>query len=202
MIAIAAAIGVLAATAVAPSPASAGIGGIDISDNDRFAPVLVDDKPCANERFQKYVCSPDYVASIDESRVYNVYYRGERATVFSMTVFNDSTVDGAGDLTSSLDSTHAILGFDNWAGNSDWEASPDQDYHGTRWTLTSPDGLDAGEYTAIWVYVSGWDANLVQLKVNGYWGYDCCSQWFYFDQLEPSTDNNYASIGLNYPAGK
>ncbi len=197
MIAIATAVGVLGATAVAPTPASAGIGGIDIGGDDRFAPVLIDDKPCDDEQFKKYVCSPDYVASIDTSLSYRTYYRGEKATVFTMYVHNDSSINGPDDLTSAVSSSRAIVGLEHMFGNANWSASPDPDHLGTRWTIAMPDGLDADDYTTIRVYVSGWEYSRVQLKVNGYWGYDCCGAWFYFKHLEQTIANNQATEVIN-----
>lgn len=207
LIAAAAAIGVMAATALAPASASAGpgnidIGGIDIGNNDRFTPVLIGNKPCDGEQFKKHVCSPDYVASIDASRSYNTFYQGQPATVFTLNVHNDSPINGPGDLTSSVQGhRNPILGFEHVVGERDWSATP-ANASQEHWTLTLPDGLKAGQFTTVRVYVAQWNTQTVTLDVNGSWKSDCCGSWFAHDHLEPTTDNNRALAQLNWTTKK
>lgn len=203
LLATAAVIGVLATTAVAPSPASAGLGGVDIGADDRFAPIDLGNKPCDDHNFKKYACSPDYVASIDTSLSYNTYYQGRKATVFLATIHNDSSVDGPDDLSSVVRAYggQPILGFEHVVGDPNWVATPSGGADQI-WTLTSSDGLDAGEFTTVRVYVAGWNTQTVDLHVNGVWKSDCCSAWFAYDHSEKTTANNAASVQLNSPTKK
>ncbi len=197
-IASAAVIGLLATAAVGASPASAGFGDVDLGPVDRFDPIDLGDKPCDDETFKRLVCSPDYVASLDASLSYNTYYQGQKATMFLATIHNDSVLDGPDDLNSIVRSYGAreILGFEHVIGDPNWIAYPSGGADQI-WKLTSPDGLDAGEFTTVRVYVASWDTQTVAVNANGVWKYDCCGTWFAHDHSEISTTNNAASVQLN-----
>ena len=179
------------------APATAG--GFEIDRNDRFAPIDLGNKPCDDENFKKYACSPDYTTQVSTSISYPGSVDGEPATFFLVSVKNDSGTNGNDDLVTmiGLDQSR-ILKVDHFAGVAGWTAEVRPGSDGNTIFLRHPDGLKAGQFTTVVVWYAGHDftefasmTNVVEASLGGFGPVR-------FDHLESDTTNNESSGDLDW----
>ncbi len=179
---------------VAPTSA-----GFEIDRNDRFAPIDLGNKPCDDENFKKYACSPDFTTQVSTSISYPGSVDGEPATFFLVSVQNDSRINSNGELVTmiGLDQSR-ILKVDHFAGVRGWTTDERPGSDGNTIFLRHPSGLDAGQFSTVAVWYAGHDftefgsmTNIVESSIGGFGPVR-------FDQLESDTTNNESSGDLNW----